>query len=293
MSVPARRAQVRIGDVTVTYLPDGFGAHVPEAVFPGVDWTNRPGYLSDDGQVVLSFGSFLVRASGHNILVDLALGDLTADVPGIAHLEGGALLDNLAAEGLTPDDIDTVVFTHMHVDHVGWTSDIAPNPAVATEGVPAGLTFPRARHLLAEAEWSHWAEHNKSMGGPDSVAVLGPLDGVVEFVKDDEQLADGVRVKSTPGHSPGHIAVVIEDTTGAGSAPLMLIGDILHSAAQIPEPALAFSSESDPERARAVREFIVGGPPILIGAGHFTDHAFGRIEQGVGGPVWVPLEATS
>ncbi|MEU9285518.1 MBL fold metallo-hydrolase [Streptomyces sp. NPDC048275] len=92
-----------------------------------MDWTTRPGYL-EDGQLILSFGSFLIRAGGRRILVDLAVGKVDVDLPGVARLKGGSLLQNLAAEGLSTDGIDTVVYTHLHLDHVGWTSDVAPLP---------------------------------------------------------------------------------------------------------------------------------------------------------------------
>jgi hypothetical protein len=110
MPQPAIRSRITIGGTTITYLPDGSGAHSPDVLFPGVDWTARPGHL-EDGQLILSFGSFLIRAGDQKILVDLAVGKIDVDVPGVAHLKGGALLQNLAAEGLSTDDIDTVVYT--------------------------------------------------------------------------------------------------------------------------------------------------------------------------------------
>ncbi|WP_190174949.1 MBL fold metallo-hydrolase, partial [Streptomyces mirabilis] len=117
MPQPTKRSRIAIGDTTITYLPDGFGAHNPDVLFPGVDWTTRPGHLQD-GQLLLSFGSFLIRAGDQRVLVDLAVGKIDVDVPGVAHLEGGALLRNLADEGLSAEDIDTVVYTHLHLDHV-------------------------------------------------------------------------------------------------------------------------------------------------------------------------------
>ncbi|MFJ3303799.1 hypothetical protein ACIPSA_11825 [Streptomyces sp. NPDC086549] len=73
MSQPAIRSRVAVGDTSIAFLPDGSGAHNPDVLFPGVDWTTRPGYL-EDGQLVLSFGSFLIRAGGRKILVDLVVG---------------------------------------------------------------------------------------------------------------------------------------------------------------------------------------------------------------------------
>ncbi|MGW0730509.1 MBL fold metallo-hydrolase, partial [Streptomyces mirabilis] len=200
MPQPAKLSRIAIGDTTITYLPDGFGAHNPDVLFPGVDWTTRPGHLQD-GQLLLSFGSFLIRAGDQRVLVDLAVGKIDVDVPGVAHLEGGALLQNLADEGLSAEDIDTVVYTHLHLDHVGWTSDVAPLPNGSATGSPTGLTFARARHLMSQDEWQYWSTRAAALGGPDAEAVLKPLDGVVEFVKSGDTIAPGVTVEATPGHT--------------------------------------------------------------------------------------------
>lgn len=85
--------------------------------------------------------------------MDLAVGKIDVDVPGVAQLKGGSLLRNLAEEGLSADDIDTVLYTHLHLDHVGWTSDVAPLPNTPATNSPTGLTFARARHLMSEDEW--------------------------------------------------------------------------------------------------------------------------------------------
>lgn len=143
--------RIAIGETLITCLADGFGAHNPDSMMPGVDWAAHPGSL-EDGQLVLTFGSFLIRTGGRKILVDLALGDMDADIPGLAHVKGGRLLESLVAEGLSPDDIDMVVYTHLHLDHIGWTSDVAPAPNGPEKKAPSRLTFAWARHLMAEAE---------------------------------------------------------------------------------------------------------------------------------------------
>ncbi|WP_217574216.1 MBL fold metallo-hydrolase, partial [Streptomyces sp. GbtcB7] len=226
MPQPAIRSRITIGGTTITYLPDGFGAHNPDVPFPGVDWTTRPGFL-EDGQLILSFGSFLICAGNQRILVDLAVGTIDVDVPGVAQLKGGSLLRNLAEEGLSADDIDTVVFTHLHLDHVGWTSDVAPLPNGSPTGSPTDLTFARARHLMSQDEWQYWSTSAAALGGPDAEAVLKPLDGVVEFVKSGDTIAPGVTVEATPGHTPGHLAIVVRDPSGTRTESAYIVGDIL------------------------------------------------------------------
>lgn len=102
---------------------------------------------------------------------------------------------------MAPEDIDVVIYTHLHLDHVGWTSDVALGLVVgATQ--PPSITFPKTRHVMSEAEWPRWTQHSQ-LGGSDAAAVLRPLTGVLEFGKDGDQLADGVNVKVTgPATAP-------------------------------------------------------------------------------------------
>ncbi|MFD4508471.1 MBL fold metallo-hydrolase [Streptomyces sp. NPDC058457] len=288
MPQPAKRSRITVGDTTITYLPDGFGAHNPDTLFPGVDWTTRPGHL-EDGQLVLTFGSFLIQAGDRRILVDLATGKIDVDVPGIARLEGGELLRNLAAEGLSAADIDTVVYTHLHLDHVGWTSDVAPLPGAPAAAAPTGLTFAGARHLMSEAEWQYWTTREAELGGPDPEAVLKPLQGVVEFVGGGDLLAPGVTVEATPGHTPGHLAVVVRDPSGRGTEEVWIVGDVLHSPAQVADPDLAFASDVAPDQAREVRDRLLGRPDTVIAAGHFMDDVFGRVTRAGATRVWTPV----
>ncbi|MEU6553358.1 MBL fold metallo-hydrolase [Streptomyces sp. NPDC046915] len=290
MPQPASRSRIAIGDTTITYLPDGFGVQDPDVLFTGVDWTTRPGYL-EDGQLILSFGSFLIRAGDQRILVDLAVGKIDVEVHGTARLKGGSLLRNLAGEGLSADDIDTVVYTHLHLDHVGWTSDVAPLPNAPAADSPTGLTFAHARHLMSEDEWRYWPTRTATMGGPDAEAVLEPLDGVVEFVETGDSIAPGVTVEATPGHTPGHLAVVVRDPSGAGTESVCIVGDILHSAAQVGDPALVFSFDVDPDQARAVRDRMLRRPDTVIAAGHFTDDVFGRVTSTGGTYTWTPVHS--
>lgn len=197
---PADRAQVHIGQTSVTYLPDGHAWLDPEVVFPASAPAGWAGFLDADGRFPVSIGSFLIRVADRVILVDLGLGavewgnaDLRAD------FRGGDLIASLAAEGLAPADVDTVFFTHLHHDHVGWTT-----------GAAYDLTFPRARHLVAEAEWRHWLGTDEVVG-PHPAAVMAPLADRVEFTADGAEIAPGVRVLATPGHTPGHQSLVVTD----------------------------------------------------------------------------------
>lgn len=159
MVKPALRAQIAIGETTVTYLPDGEGWLDPAAFFPCSmpdGWATHSEFLDEHGRFPVSIGSFLIRTGGRSVLVDLGLGAVDYAIPEVASFKAGALVRSLAAEGLSPADVDTVVYTHLHHDHVGWTSDVAPAPHFPDGRKVGGLTFHGARHLVSEAEWRHW-----------------------------------------------------------------------------------------------------------------------------------------
>ncbi|WP_433891063.1 MBL fold metallo-hydrolase [Streptomyces sp. CA-111067] len=278
---PAARARIAVGDTTVTYLPDGVGWALPEAFFPGSDWSRYADQLDERGRFPVSIGSFLIRTGGRSILVDLGLGAVDFSIPNAVWFTGGGLPAALAAEGLTPAAIDTVVFTHLHHDHVGWTSDVAPSPGVPAGTVARGLTFPVARHLVTEAEWQHWTAA-PGFPGPDDAAVLQPLREVVEFVADGDEIAPGVRVLATPGHTPGHISLSVTDPAGAGDdgPRVLVLGDVMHCRVQVAESGWTFRFDVDPVQGSATRERLLkeleDGRTVLAG-GHFADHVFGRV----------------
>ncbi|GAA2632380.1 MBL fold metallo-hydrolase [Actinomadura fulvescens] len=288
MPRPASRAQIAIGTTTVTYLPDGHGWIYPDVYFDyGVNddplladaWATHPEYLDDEGRLPVSIGSFLIRTEDDSaMLVDLGLGDVEYTLPGAADFKGGALLDGLAAEGLSPNDIDTVVFTHLHHDHVGWASDVAPAPGYPRGRVVSGLTFGNARHLVSEDEWRHWEDH-PGFPGPDAHAAQAPLRGHLGFVNDGDEIAPGVRVLATPGHTPGHLSLIVTDPTGRDERRLIVLGDVMHCQVQVSESHWSCRFDLDAEQNSSTREWILKElelPGTMLAAGHFADHVFGR-----------------
>lgn len=288
MVSPAPRASISVGAARVTYLPDGEGWARPEAFFPGSDWSAYTAYLDEAGRFPVSIGSFLVRTGDRRILVDLGIGAARFGVPDAVDFSGGALLESLAAEGLTPADVDTVVFTHLHHDHVGWVSDVAPAPAVPAGTLAGGLTFPAARHLVAEAEWRHWTGA-PGFPGPDAQAVLHPLDGVVGFVADGEEIALGVVVMATPGHTPGHLSLSVSDPAQPDAGRVLVLGDVMHCQVQVEQSGWAFRFDVDPGQGVATRERVLkeleDGRTVLAG-GHFAGHVFGQVLPPASRRVW-------
>ncbi len=279
----APRSQVTIGRTTVTFLPDGEVHLDPVALFPlsGPDgWRAHAPYLDADGRLPVSVGSFLVRTPTHSVLVDLGLGDVDFEVPDMATFRGGLLLDSLAAEDLGPDDVDLVFFTHLHHDHVGWTSNLAPAPNAAPVEV-TGLTFAGARHVVARAEWDRW-KGTDELTGPHPAAVQDPLADVVELVDpiggEGIEIVPGLRAVATPGHTPGHTSLLVTDPST--DERVLVVGDVMHSQVQISETSWSFLFDDDPAAGTRTRESLLAAHDdgrTIVAGGHFAGSVFGRV----------------
>ena len=220
---PAPLQTIHVGDIDVTYLPDGEGHFVPTQFFPGSDpeaWENHRRWLDDDGRTVTTLGAFLVRTAGRSMLVDLGIGPAELDIPDFAWVRSGRLLASLGQAGLGPADVDTVLYTHLHSDHTGWTSG------------SGGLTFPHAEHLVGAHEVEFWRAHSDQDFAPPVDGVLDPLEHRFTVTEDGDAVAPGVTIRSTPGHTPGHQTVVVS----SGDQRAIILGDIMHCPAQLTEP---------------------------------------------------------
>src|SRR5262249_61834046 len=138
------------------------------------------------------------------------------------HMRRGTFLDDLAAAGVTPDDVDVVVCTHLHVDHVGWNTRL-----VDGRWVP---TFPRAMYLIVGEEWEYW-RHEKDECIADSVVPIVEA-GRATLVDARHTIDPWLRFEPSPGHTPGHVSVRLE--TKAGQA--VFSGDLMHRVVQVAEP---------------------------------------------------------
>lgn len=217
-----------------------------------------------------------IAATGARLLVDLGLGVVDFDIPGMGTFSGGRLLDSLAAESLHPSDIDTVVFTHLHHDHVGWTSDHGPAPNSTHSGSPSGLTFGQARHVVDRAEWDFW-NGTAELTGPDPDAVQKPLSSVVLFVDRGELVVPGVRAISTAGHTPGHTSLLVTDP--GSDERLLILGDVMHTQAQVSETHWNFRFDVDAEAGTKTRIDLLTAyhdDRTTIAGGHFAGTVFGR-----------------
>lgn len=240
--------------------------------FSNVDPTARPElrarWFADD-LFHTRFSPFLLRHAGHTMLVDAGMGPgPVAYFPELA----GTLLDRLACIGVSVGAIDTVVFTHLHVDHVGWACDSSGRP-----------TFLHARYVVAEAEWRHWSENGEKAGRAHHVEAIRrsvrPLadSGRLAAVASDTEIIPGAYLRAAHGHSPGHHVLGVD----CAGRKLLLAGDLWHCAAQIAEPSWCHRADMDPAAAVATRRRIAAwaaAEGAVIAAGHMPiDIAFGEI----------------
>lgn len=285
-AVPARPAgpcKASVGELEVTFLPDGFIWATPESSYPGSDeslWRANPHVLDEEGRFVMSLGALLVRTGERRILLDLGWGPTEQSIVDPAtgatdgRIGGGALLGHLQTCGVRPEDVDTVLFSHLHRDHTGWLDQ---------DGTPC---FPNAEHLVAEAEWAYWSTTGEVGVGPAPTAQqLEVLAGRVAFVADGDTPAPGVDVLATPGHTPGHCSFVLS----SGTERAVVLGDAVHCPLELLEPELAYVADVDPALAQRTRRQIEEDllRPGTIAAGpHFADLVFGRLLPGHGKPTW-------
>ncbi len=225
------------------FFPDS----TEDAIADARGWMGERFFDAESGCFVLAVQSYVVRAGGRTILIDTCVGN---------HKQGRRRdswnggnwpwLDNLAAAGVAPQDVDAVVCTHLHVDHAGWNTRL-----VDGRWVP---TFPNAEYLTVQAELDSLEQ--KRVSGPDQYrhlyddSVLPVIQsGQIVMVEPDHALAPGVRLEPSPGHTPGHVSVrMVSDGEAA-----VAIGDMLHHPIQGAHPEWNSLACEDAHLARRTR----------------------------------------
>ena len=215
-----------IGEFEITTVQDHQGMdRNPSEIYsevPAAAWdAYRDFALDPDGFYRSQWRGHLIRSSGGgpSVLVDTGMGPGPHDHTG----QPGELIDSLNALGVSPKDIEIVVITHTHGDHIGWN--------VSYDGDQARATFPNARYLIARADWDHYSlPENSNEAFEHSVKPLEAL-GVLELVSGVHEILPGVSTLPTNGHTPGHQCVLVESNDQTG----VITGDLFHNVAQISE----------------------------------------------------------
>ena len=205
-----------LGNATITSVPESETPTSPRFLYSDLDkagvlrraeaapWL-RPHFVNDQGYLLQKVHCVIIDVGDARIAVDTCIGnDKDRRTEGWHRLQGPFLAD-LAAAGYPPERITHVVCTHLHVDHVGWNTRL-----VDGQWRP---TFPDARYLFVRTEFEHWRDQPSLFEGEDvfgdSVAPVVEA-GLADLVAPDLRLTDEVRLQPTPGHTPGHVSVVVE-----------------------------------------------------------------------------------
>ncbi|HEX2560850.1 MBL fold metallo-hydrolase [Phenylobacterium sp.] len=268
----------RVGDVRITKVLEHESAFPPQFLLPAADpaeldkigWL-KPHFLTSKGLMRLSVHALVVETPTLKILVDTCVGN---DKQGRQVADWNErttpFLGFLAEAGYAPDDIDVVLCTHLHADHVGWNTTLVDGAWQ--------VTFKRARHLIHRVEYDYWSSQTDAETKAMLADSLQPVieADLAELVELPLQLCEEVALVPSPGHTPGHCSVAI----ASRGERAMITGDFMHHPCQIARPHWNAVSDRDPDQAERTRREQLGacaaGGVLVIGT-HFPGPTAGRV----------------
>jgi glyoxylase-like metal-dependent hydrolase (beta-lactamase superfamily II) len=264
-------AEWTIGSVVITKLVElEFSGVVTSAVSENLDCATieqvlaipwlKPTWMNEANEVSASVHSFLIETPERRLIVDTGIGNgkhrASAGFNGLQT----DYLQRLMQAGRPPDRVDGVICTHLHVDHVGWNTVFEDG-----QWVP---TFGNAEYYFVDSEFDHWKRYADDPDGPlayrtqwardmvdgaavfnDSVRPIADA-GLARLVAPDASITPEVRLLASPGHTPGHVCVVIESEGQSA----VITGDMMHSIYQIAHPEWSSVLDTDLDEARRTRQ---------------------------------------
>ena len=276
--------KTRIGNVEVLSVLDMYPPPRPTSFFfPDVseaDWAPyKEAQLNKDGEIEFPYCLFALRSQGQTIMLDTGMGAGPHPTRGN---RAGRLLEALKKQGIGPEDVDIVAFTHLHADHVGWN--------ITYEGGQARPTFPKARYQVPRLDWEHYTRpevlaEERNQHVKEHVVPLEAL-GVMDLVDAGNALTSEVTTIHTPGHTPGSQCFLITSQGQQG----IVVGDVFHMSVQVEHPEWCAGVDLDKPTGMRSREGILDRcdrEGTMIVAGHFgEDEHFGRIVRLQGKRYW-------
>jgi len=234
-----------------------------------------PHFLAPDGMFVMSIHTYVLQTKHHTILVDTCIGNdkERSLFPAWSRMQGPYLQNLEQLAGVKPEQVDYVLCTHLHVDHVGWNTRL-----VDGRWVP---TFPKAKYLFARKEWEYWKGEYEAGRDAGDGAIADSVLPIVEagkavLVEGDHAIDDEVWLDPTPGHTPGHVCVHVK----SGGKEAIMTGDMMHHPVQCAEPQWSSGFCTDPEQSRQTRRAFLdryADSGVTILAAHFASPTAGHI----------------
>lgn len=271
----------RVGDVDIARIVEVYGFEddismlLPDATPQYVQqfgWL-QPHFATPDGRMIISFQCFVLCSMGRTAMIDTCIGnDRKREFDVFCNMQN-TFLEDLHIAGFPAEQVTDVLCTHLHFDHVGWNTRL-----IDGKWAP---TFPQARYLFGRSEWQHW-KHLRDTGGyhhmDHLVDSIDPIlaAGLEHFIDADFRLNPEVSIFPTPGHTPGHVSVLIESR----GERAVITGDLMHNPIQIAIPATEARFDMDkPQAARTRCDFVqrfCDSDTLIIGS-HFAEPTAGRI----------------
>ena len=266
---------VKITRVVEMEMPVAYSAERPfladatPEVLRTMPWL-YPDFVDEEDRMRLSIHALLVEAPGLRLVVDTCIGnDKARGLLGKRSLSTN-FLGKMAEIGWTRESVDAVVCTHLHVDHVGWNTMLEDGKWIPT--------FPKARYLIGREELEHWrGEEDGEQTEIIADSVQPILDaGLAELVEMDHRVSAEIRLEPTPGHTPGHVSVMIESEGQAA----VITGDMSHHPCQMAHPDWSPPFDSDGKASAVMRRKMFAewaDKPILVIGTHYAGRTAGHV----------------
>ena len=266
----AIESEVPIFD-TFTFFPDA----TREVVEANKDWL-MPRYIDPKTiEVILCIQSYVIKTSHHTILVDTCVGNHKSRPARPSwHMQNSPFIEELASVGVHPEEVDFVLCTHLHVDHVGWNTKLLDGRWVPT--------FPNAKYIFSRNEFELWAaryEKGETVPVPlvyeDSVLPIVEA-GQAIIVEVTHQIDDGMWLEPAPGHTPGHVMLNLK----SGEETALMSGDVIHHPLQLIRPEWSSRACEDPHLSAVSRTKMlerVADTNTLLCPAHFGSPTMGHV----------------
>lgn len=267
--------KLNCGSYALFVIEDGYYWRDPEGYHENAtdrDWRFHP--RDEKGRIRANFGCYLITDGNRTIMVDAGIGEHTSGMP--PGMVAGLMPAAVGDLGIARESVETVIYTHMHFDHIGGSRR------------DGEVVFPNARHVFHEEEWAHWSKDNSDLGRA-AQQIMRPLldDDRVDFIDKDTEVLPGVTAVESFGHTPGHLTVsIISDGTRS-----LLGGDLSNHPFQVEHPHWSLPVDNDPGLAGRTRDRVfeeIKDTSTTFVAGHYPMPGVGRIVTDDGVRVYQP-----